>query len=70
MKKDPRVLFGQRLRELRKARGWSQEQLALECDLDRSYIGGVEQGRRNISLMNICKISKALGIKPGMLLNF
>ncbi len=65
MKKDPRDLFGQRLRKLRKARGWSQEQLALECELDRSYVGGVEQGRRNISLLNICKIAKALGMKPG-----
>lgn len=70
MKKDPRVLFGQNLRDLRKSRGWSQEQLALECDLDRSYVGGVEQGRRNISLLNICKIAKALGIEPSALMSF
>jgi len=70
VKKDPRVLFGQRLRKLRKARGWSQEQLAFECELDRSYIGGVEQGRRNISLLNICKIAKALNLKPAELLSF
>lgn len=41
MKKDPRTLFGNKLRKLRKQRGWSQERLALESDLDRTYIGGV-----------------------------
>ena len=42
--------FGDRVRELRKKKGISQEGLALTCDLDRSYIGGVERGERNISL--------------------
>lgn len=54
--------FGRRLRELRKDKGFSQEALALASDLDRSYIGGVERGERNISLINIYKISAALGI--------
>lgn len=54
--------FGKRLRELRKVKGFSQEALALACDLDRSYVGGVERGERNISLINIYKISEALGI--------
>jgi len=66
---DPRVLFGRALRELRKKRGWSQEQLGLESDLDRTYIGGVEQGRRNISLLNICKLAKALDVKPNVLMD-
>ena len=70
MKADPRILFGQRLRFLRKQKGWSQEILALEADMDRSYVGGVEQGRRNISLVNICKLAETLGVKPGNLLNF
>lgn len=56
--------FGERVRELRKKKGLSQEALALTCDLDRSYIGGVERGERNISLVNIQKIAKALGIDP------
>lgn len=70
MKTDPRVLFGRRLRQLRKNRGWSQEQLGFESDLDRTYIGGIEQGRRNISLINICRLAKAFGIKPEALLQF
>ena len=53
--------FGERLREIRKKKGISQESLALVCDLDRAYIGGVERGERNISLVNICKIARGLG---------
>lgn len=59
--------FGQRVRELRKRKGLSQEALALACDLDRSYIGGVERGERNISLLNIHRItafSLATGLPP------
>lgn len=54
--------FGERVRELRNAKGLSQEALALACDLDRSYIGGVERGERNISLVNIHKAATALEV--------
>jgi len=54
--------FGERVREIRKQKGLSQESLALACDLDRTYIGGVERGERNISLLNIQKIAEALGV--------
>jgi DNA-binding XRE family transcriptional regulator len=54
--------FGDRLRELRLSKGISQESLALVCHIDRAYIGGVERGERNISLVNIYKIARGLGI--------
>jgi transcriptional regulator with XRE-family HTH domain len=57
-----KAAFGRRLRELRSQKGFSQEALALACDLDRTYIGGVERGERNVSLINIHKIAAALGV--------
>lgn len=60
--------FGAQLRSIRKKKGLSQETLALMCALDRTYIGSVERGERNISLINIYKISDALGISPQELL--
>ena len=53
--------FGARVRMLRSARGFSQEAFADACGMDRSYMGGVERGERNISLKNIEQI--ALGLK-------
>lgn len=61
--------FGERVRQLRKEKGLSQEALALACDLDRSYIGGVERGERNISLVNIHKIASALSVNARELFN-
>jgi transcriptional regulator with XRE-family HTH domain len=58
-----KAVFGTRIRELRAARGLSQEALALACDLDRTYIGGIERGERNVSLVNIEKIATALGVR-------
>lgn len=61
--------FGERVRLLRNARGISQEQLALVCGLDRTYIGGVERGERNVSLINIYKIAVALDVSVKELFN-
>ncbi len=61
--------FGRRVRELRKEKGLSQESLALACSLDRTYIGGVERGERNISLLNIHKVAAALGVPVKELFN-
>lgn len=54
--------FGRRVRELRKARGYSQESFAHACGLDRTYIGGIERGERNVALRNIERIARTLGI--------
>jgi transcriptional regulator with XRE-family HTH domain len=55
-------LFGKRVRELRKAQGLSQETFADKCGLDRTYISGIEQGKRNLSLCNIEIVARALGV--------
>ena len=57
-----KAAFGQCVRDIRAKHGLSQEGLAEMCDLDRSYIGGVERGERNVSLINIKKIADALGV--------
>ena len=56
--------FGARMRTLRQRKGLSQEELAYSCNLDRTYIGSVERGERNISLVNIHAIASALGVSP------
>jgi len=66
---DPRVVFGLRLRELRRARAISQEALADDAGLDRTYISSVERGHRNISLLNIYRLASVLGVEPAELLH-
>lgn len=61
--------IGDKIRKLRTEAGLSQEKLAFECDLDRTYIGSVERGERNISVINLRKIAKALKTKVPVLLN-
>lgn len=68
MKHDPRKSFGARVRQLRMNAELSQERLAEMCDLHRTYIGAVERGERNISLLNIVAIARALGVSPSTLL--
>jgi len=59
--------FGETIKTLRKRRGISQEELAHLSGLDRSYVGGVERGERNISLINILKIANALNLSLNQL---
>jgi transcriptional regulator with XRE-family HTH domain len=54
--------FGERVRTLRKERGFSQEGFAFECELHRTYIGAIERGEQNVSLENIARIADALGV--------
>jgi transcriptional regulator with XRE-family HTH domain len=67
---DVKLKFGKSLRAIRKERGLSQEDLAHLVGLDRSYVGGVERGERNVSLENICRIARGLKIQPGTLMDF
>jgi transcriptional regulator with XRE-family HTH domain len=61
VKKDPYLIaLGNQIRELRKTKGLSQERLALEADVDRSYIGGIERGERNVSFLTLIKIAICL----------
>lgn len=54
--------IGNRIRKLRHERNLSQEQFANLCGLDRTYIAGIEQGKRNVSIVNLEKIAKAFEI--------
>lgn len=67
---DPLKRFGRHLAELRRAKGISQERLALESGLARSYLSGIERGVRNLSLMNICILAQTLQLPPARLLEF
>lgn len=62
--------LGARIRELRKAQGYSQETFAKKSSIDRTYIASVEAGKRNISIENIKKISDALEISLDELFDF
>ena len=59
---DVRIRFGKAVRNRRQKLGVSQEEFADMCELDRTYVGGVERGERNLSLLNIEKIAVAFRI--------
>jgi transcriptional regulator with XRE-family HTH domain len=59
---DIKTRFGQRLRELRQAKGLSQEELAFRAGLHRTYISSTERGQRNVALLNIEKLAAALEV--------
>lgn len=58
-----REVLARNLRALRAERGWSQEDLAFEAELHRTFIAHVERGKRNISIDNLEKLAKALGVR-------
>ena len=57
-----KIRFGQKVKSLRIMKGFSQEKFAELTDLDRTYIPGIETGRRNVSLIVIAKIAKAFNV--------
>ncbi len=61
------IILGSRIRELRKAQGFSQESFAAEIGLDRTYMGSVERGERNIATLNLIRIAKSLNVEIGEL---
>jgi len=60
--------LGGNIRKLRKRAKLSQERLALEAGLDRTYVGGVERGERNVGVLNLCRIANALRVPVSELL--
>ena len=68
MRDERLVAFGQNVRALRKEKGLSQESLAALADIDRSYMGHIERGEKNITLTKIYQIADALAVKPSCLL--
>lgn len=59
---DVKLKIGQRIKELRETASMSQKDLAYTADLDRSYIASIENGQRNVSIVNIEKIAAALNV--------
>ncbi|NKB37982.1 MAG: helix-turn-helix domain-containing protein [Gammaproteobacteria bacterium] len=66
---DIRKKVGRNVKKFRKNAGWSQEDLAFECDLHRTYISGVERGVRNPTVVILDKIASSLGVPPAQLLD-
>ena len=61
------IKLGQQIRNIREQKEFSQEAFAHEVGIDRSYMGGVERGERNISALNLIRIAKALDVEVGAL---
>lgn len=60
--------FGKRVRSLRLAKEWTQEELAARAGLHVTYVGGIERGERNVALLNILKLARTLGCTAADLL--
>ncbi len=61
------IALGRKIRALRTERGWSQEGFADNCGLDRTYIGGIERGERNLAVLNLLRIARTLQVDVGAL---
>jgi transcriptional regulator with XRE-family HTH domain len=67
--RDWRVIFGRNVRRARQQKGLTQEELAFEAEIDLTYIGGIERGKRNPSLIVMARIADALSVPLMKLLN-
>ena len=67
---DWRAIVGRNVRHLRQLKGLTQEELAFEAELDLTYVGGIERGRRNPSLLVMARISEALSVPLTKLLSY
>ena len=65
---DIKAVVGRNVKQHREAKGLSQEQLAFEADLHRTYVSGVERGIRNPTVLIVAKLANALGVDPSKLL--
>jgi transcriptional regulator with XRE-family HTH domain len=61
------IKLGKTIRRLREERGYSQEDFAAVVEIDRSYMGGIERGERNVATLNLIRIAKALDVEVGEL---
>ena len=61
------VALGKQIRNIRKERGFSQEDFAAQAGLGRSYYGGIERGERNVAALNLMRIASTLGVEVGQL---
>jgi transcriptional regulator with XRE-family HTH domain len=67
-KNDLRGILAWHVRTLRVSKGWSQERLALTCELDRTYVSAIERSVWNVSISNVERLALALDVEPWMLL--
>jgi transcriptional regulator with XRE-family HTH domain len=67
--KNPNAILTRNLRVLRQERGWSQEVMAERCGLHRTYVGAIERGERNVTLITLQEIAFALGVTAAELIS-
>ena len=67
---DIRIQFGLKIKKLRNEKGWSQEALAHKAGIDRTYLPGIESGKRNVSIVVIEKLAKAFKVDLTEIMNF
>jgi len=60
----PLLILGENIKKIREEKGLSQEELANIAGFDRTYISLIERGKRNLSLLNLCRFAKALDLRP------